>query len=260
MLFKDILDFMRIKICIYAIFLAMAGYLLFNQPQINALYVIFSAFFGCGAVYSYNNITDREEDEINRKKMDFFVSSRSGYVLIAVFFLISLFLAYYVSLVSFIFVSLGLFAGALYSFFRVKKRYVLVKNIYTALCVNHVFLLGASAGGIVTFEIFLYYLLFSFLIFISSIVSDMRDYAGDKTIGAKTLPILLGYDKSKHFVAYLLLVYSTLLLVFTSIIMLLPFAVLMLFSIKQNKPSIAHSLSGYSFVFLTFWLVMLRCC
>lgn len=253
---KQILDFIRIKICIYAIFLAMAGYLLFNQPQINAIYVIFSAFFGCGAVYAYNNITDKEEDGINRNKVNFLVSSRSGYALVTAFFLISLFLAYNLSLLSFVFVSLGLFAGILYSFLKIKRRYILVKNIYTALCVNHAFLLGASAGGVLTPEIFLLYLLFSFLIFISSIVSDMRDYIGDRITGAKTLPTRFGYDKSRYFVGFLLAVYSVSLLVFTSIIMLLPFTVLMLLAIKQDKPSVAHSLSGCSLIFLTLWLMI----
>ena len=57
------------------------------------------------------------------------------------------------------------------------------------------FIIGATIFNI---EVFLYYLLFCFFVFLMSIISDIRDFAGDKNNNIKTIPVTIGYKSAKN--------------------------------------------------------------
>lgn len=146
---------------------------------------------------------------------------------------------------------MGIIASIVYSFFRLKK-YFLIKNLYTGLAAGLIFLIGTIN---VSIEIIQYYLLISFFIFIVSIISDLRDYKGDKASYIKTLPVSLGYHTTKIIVFLLLGVFSFLVLN-SHLIILLPFSLVVLFFVYKNRPNIAHSLGGFSFVFFALFLLL----
>jgi len=252
---SDFLEFIRYKVCISCLFLAISGYLLRNSPSIDILFLSLSSFFLCAGVYAYNSITDKEEDVINKEKISSLVLSKKGYVLVGVFIFIGLLFSLFLPVYSLFFAVMATASGVTYSYFRL-KRYLLLKNVYTGFGVNLIFLMGATAGVFVTSEILSYYLLISIFILIGSVISDLRDYEGDKALNIKTLPVRLGHNKTKYLVTFLLAVYTISLLFFTKVIILLPFSILMFFAVRSDKPSLAHSLSVYSLFSLAFWLVL----
>jgi len=248
-MFKELSEFIRLKLCIFASFLAIGSYLLFNQLSFDIIFVALVSFFVVMGGYAYNNIRDKEEDLINRKKENRFVVNKS-YLIVVFSFLMALLLSLSLSFHSILFTIIGITVCTIYSLFRIKK-YFLLKNIYTGFGVAQVFLLGANY---ITVEIFSHYLLISFFIIIGSIISDLRDYKGDKIVGIKTLPTMLGYDRSKE-VTFLLLI-SYMLISSSYFPILLPFPLIMIYFLYKNNISTAHSCVGLSFVFLTFWLIV----
>jgi len=250
--FNSLFEFIRFELCVFASFIGMTGYLLFSPLSLNLVFVALSSFFVCAGGYAYNNITDRKEDLINRKRVIFFSLNNKSYLIVIFSFLIALLFALPLSFYSSFFTVMEIIIGITYSLFRIKK-YFLLKNIYTGFGVTQIFLLGA---GNITIEIIQYYLLISFFIFIGSIISDLRDYKGDKNKGIRTLPVSLGYNKTKELVYFLLTVFFILILIYSDLLVLLPFALIMFFSLYKNNPSFAHSCGGFSLIFLTLRLMI----
>ncbi|MCK4492034.1 MAG: UbiA family prenyltransferase, partial [Candidatus Altiarchaeales archaeon] len=128
-------------------------------------------------------------------------------------------------------------------------------NLYTGFGITQVFLLGATK---LTGDVVLCYLLFSILFFVGSLISDLRDYRGDKAVGIKTMPVYVGYNATKKFIYFLLIMFSISILGLNlpELFILLPFALLMFFFLGMNKPDIAHFCGGISFVLLAIRLVI----
>jgi len=251
-LLSDFLEFIRFRICIFVTCIGIIGYLLFNTISMNLVFVVLASFLVTAGAYSFNNITDKKEDLINRKKINPFLINKSGYLISAICFSFGMFFSFFLSVYSIVFCSLGLFVSITYSFFRLKERF-LVKNLYTGFGASVVFLAGASC---ISLEIFLYYLIFSLFIFIGSTISDLRDYEGDRLSNIKTLPVYLGYEVCKKIDFVLLSIFSVVILFFSHFIILLPFSIVMFYFLYKNKPSLAHSCEGFSFIFLVLWSVI----
>ena len=251
---KELVDFLRLKLCIFAPFMGMIGYLLFNHLSTNIIFVILISFFISVGGYAYNNITDREEDLINRKKINYIVLSDKSYLIVLFSFLIALLLSLFLPLYSIFFTIIGITVSTIYSLFKIKK-YFLLKNIYTGFGATQLFLLGA--GGI-TIEIIQHYLLIAFFIFIGSIISDLRDCEGDKSVGIKTLPVYFGYDLTKKTIYFLLIILSVLILGMSvyNLFPMLVFVPIMFFYIVKNKPIIAHFSGVISLIFLVAWSIV----
>lgn len=247
--FKNFLDFIRFKICIFVSFIAISGYILFNSLGYKIIYVFLVSFFITMGAYAYNNITDSREDKINRHRINPLSVSRLGYAIVMLSLSIGFFFSFFLSVYSILFCTLGIFVSISYSLFRL-KNYFLVKNLYTGFGVSLVFLAGASY---VSYDIILYYLSISFFIFIGSAISDLRDYTGDKLIKINTMPVSLGYDNAKKIVCVLLLFFSLITVYFHYLIILFPFTLVIFYFLYKNKPNIAHSFELVSFVFLLFW-------
>jgi 4-hydroxybenzoate polyprenyltransferase len=142
--------------------------------------------------------------------------------------------------------------GVIYSFFRLKK-YFLVKNFYTGFVVSQLLLLGAAN---ISNEAILYYFIFSVFFFIGSLISDLRDYDGDKTIDIKTLPVHLGYNLTRK-ITYFLLIGLSVLILGSSLYSLFPvftFILIIFFFLIRDNPKMAHFSEGISLISLVVWL------
>lgn len=248
-----LLDFVRIDLCISAMFFGLIGYLLFSSPSKITFWIALTSFFACAGAYSYNSITDQKEDVINRKKVNPFASAAVGKITVISAFLLGFISSLFLSRLSAAFYIITIITSLIYSKFRL-KRYLLVKNLYTGFGVMQVFLIGAAAssaeGGMIS-----YYILFSVFVLIGSIISDLRDYEGDKALKIRTVPVDFGYDFTKKVVLLSLSAYL-LIMAFLQLLVMIPFILLMSLSLYANRPSSAHFFGGLSFIFLTGWLLL----
>ena len=91
-----------------------------------------------------------------------------------------------------------------------------------------------------------------------SLISDLRDYKGDKIVGIKTLPVYLGYRWTKKIIYSLLFGISVFILQLNLfyLLPLLLFIPLILLFILKNKPEMAHFYGNISLIFLTAWLMI----
>jgi 4-hydroxybenzoate polyprenyltransferase len=247
---SNISEFIRLKICIFVCAIGMSGFLLFNPLNMSLVFVSLTSFFGAAGAYSYNSIRDKKEDLINRRSINHFALSKKGLLIVFVCFALGFFSSLLLPMYSILFYLFGLVVSIVYSFFRIKK-YFLIKNLYTGFFATLMFLIGATN---MTSEVIQYYILISFFIFILSIISDLRDYRGDKVSSIKTLPVSLGYNPTRILVFLLLSIFSSIILN-SHFMILLPFSLLIIFFVYKNRPSIAHSLGGFSLVFLTLFLL-----
>lgn len=245
---NDFLRYIRFNLCLFSVFIAVSGYLVHNAPSKDMLFVALTSFFLCAGAYSYNNITDQKEDIVNRGKANPFASSAEGKVIVFLAFFFGFLSSFFLTPLSILFSAINVLTSLAYSAFRIKKH-LLIKNIYSGFGVAQVFLIGAAAFSI-TKEILFFYFLISFFIMVESIISDLRDYKGDKVSGIDTIPVSLGYDKTRHLVILLLAAYLIPISLYAKLAVLLPFVFLMLFAVARNNPALAHSFGSFSLMFL----------
>lgn len=247
---REFVGFLRPNICLLIAGMGISGFLLFNPLNIKLLYVALATFFVGATSYSYNLITDKEEDLINHKKVNWFVTKNTGYYLVLCFLLIGFISVLFLSYTSMIFYISAALSGAVYSYYKIKDIFPL-KNIYTGMSLTQAFMIGA-ANVPINMGMLLYTLPLFLLLFVASLMSDLRDYKGDKAIGIRTVPVVLGYEFTK------MISYATLIVLITSVfalrlwgllpllIFVLPISIL----IYQNKPKKAHLITMTSFMCL----------
>lgn len=249
---RDFVEFIRLKICIFVCAIGLSGYLMFNILDERIAFVVLASFMIAAGSYSFNNIMDKGEDLINRSKLNSFVINNKALLIVFACFSLGVVFSLFLSFYSIIFSLLGVITSLHYSFFKVKK-YLLVKNLYTALGASLVFLVGATRFNV---EIFWNYLLISFFVAVISMISDLRDYKGDKFSHIKTLPVFLGFGITKRIIFVLLGIFSLLILFLSNLFALLPFVFFIFYFLYRNNPQSAHFYGGISFVFLTLFLIV----
>jgi 4-hydroxybenzoate polyprenyltransferase len=107
----EFVSFMRPKIALTITGVAVSGYLLFNPLDWKLIFVILSSFFVTAGAYSFNLMTDREEDRINNKRLNQFVLNNKGYVFVAFFLALGTFFCLFLSRLSVLFYILALVTG-----------------------------------------------------------------------------------------------------------------------------------------------------
>ncbi|MCJ7816734.1 MAG: UbiA family prenyltransferase [Candidatus Aenigmarchaeota archaeon] len=204
-------SFIRLETCLYISCIGVSGFLLFNPLSITILPLFLAVLFLTGASYAYNHLTDKEEDRINNKRLNIFVTNGLGipvvYGMLSLGFLFSLFLP----LPSFLLFILGIPLIIAYSRLRVKEIFF-VKNLYTGLTIGLTFLIGAAAGGFIL-AAFMSFPVAFFFGFMLNFLGDIRGYEGDMVAGVKTLPVAIGIDSSKRIAQYLFLGFSSSILI-----------------------------------------------
>jgi 4-hydroxybenzoate polyprenyltransferase len=219
---------------------------MFNTTTYELVFVIITSFFLSAGTCAYNNMTDKKEDSIN-KKSNMFVDS--GLSIASVCFLLAFLSSLFLPFISILFSIFITATSIAYSFFKIKK-YFLVKNFYSGVGTPQLFLLGT---GSLKFPIILYYLLMSLFFFVGSLIADLRDYKGDKFVGVNTLPVCIGYERTKTII-YLSLTLLLVLVLQSTFSPISIFIIPMFVSVFKERIETAHSLGGTSLIFLTCWL------
>ena len=115
--------------------------------------------------------------------------------------------ALFLSPVAVIFYVSSALSGVIYSYYRIKNIFPL-KNVYTGLSLTQAFMIGAANAGLIG-DMLLYTISLFLLLFVASLVSDLRDYEGDKAIGINTVPVVLGYEFTKKISFVALIIFVT---------------------------------------------------
>ncbi len=255
---REFSEFLRLKICILVAGIGISGFLLFNQISIKILYVALGSFFVGAASYSYNLVTDKEEDLINHKKINWFVTNNLCFYLIICFLTIGLASVLFLSTLSILFYISSALSGIIYSYQRIKTIFPL-KNLYTAMSLTQAFMIGAVNVS-VTIDMLLYVLPLFLLLFVASLISDLRDYTGDRLAGIRTVPVVLGYEFSKKVLYFVLIIFLTTIFAF-GLYGLLPLVafippITLLINLDQQKK--AHLTIMASFMCLPFGIYLLK--
>lgn len=226
-----ILGYTRPKICLYIAALSATGFLL-SGPVSGALFLLtLAAYCFAGAVYSFNMLTDKEEDKANGS-FSSIAETLHGKTIPAAFFALGSALSLHVSAFSFTIYLFACSLGFIYSALRLKKIFGL-KNVYTVVVTSLVFFLGASYHGI-NQNIAINAIAVSLPVLIVSMLGDLRDHDGDRKSGVRTIPAALGYLVGKRvtYALYGTLSLSIALFRIQYLIPLFPFLVLSLNSLR----------------------------
>jgi len=168
--------------------------------------LLLATFLVIFAVYCMNNLTDKEEDEVNSLEKANFVSGNEKILGFAVFssYFTSIILGILESIFAVFILLFPLFAGIIYSI-RISpkiprlKDIFAVKNIIIALswAVGTTFLPLVNSNEMpVIFIISIFYFFFV-KSFVNSVVCDIRDIEGDRENDIITIPVRIGKLKTK---------------------------------------------------------------
>jgi geranylgeranylglycerol-phosphate geranylgeranyltransferase len=165
------------------------------------------------ATYVYNDLTDINVDQINRKEQSIITQnqSRRGLIILVSFLFtlaatISYVISPYAFLISIIFIILGIFYS--HPKFSLKSKFPL-KTIVTATGAGLLSLLGGAAAigngldystmfnsTILPLSTIYLAISFSIFYFIQSIMGDIADIIGDRAAGRNTFPLVLGMNRT----------------------------------------------------------------
>ncbi len=251
MLYKNLIEFLRIRIAFYISMITLFGYLLYNSIGQSWVIITIASFFAGIAGYSHNNFFDYEEDKVNKRK-----TLKSKYLILVpyCFFFAGLLMIVNHHTHSIVFYSAPVILSWAYSSLRLKKI-LFLKNLYTSLGIVLIFLFGATFE-LLNKEVLVGACFVFFTILAAAICSDIRDLKGDKKAGVKTLPVVLGVEKTKVIIISLLS-----LALLTSLILFYPasfFILLMIILVIYNKFKTAHNVSGVMFLILNLLLILLN--
>jgi len=255
---KEFRAFMRLEACFYIACIGVSGFLLFNPLSAVIIPVFLAIFFLTGSTYGYNHMTDREEDSINDKRLNIFVTNGKGMPAVVSMFAASFFFSLFLPLLSFFIFVLIIVLSFAYSKMRVKEIF-LVKNLYTGAGMQLDFLTGAAVGGFSPVMLS-YFPLGFFFGFMINLLGDIRGYEGDLAAGVKTLPIFMGIGPSMRLAQSLFLGFS----VYALILRLHPlyplaiFAFLISLSLAFEKHKLARAGILSSFVVFSAFLIAIK--
>ena len=174
--------------------------------------LLLSTFLVIFAVYCMNNLTDKEEDEVNSPEKASFVNSNEKTLIFAVgsSYIIAIILGLLDSFYAVIILLVPLFAGVVYSIKvssklpRLKDIFA-VKNIIIALswAVVTTFIPAINAPNVSWAFIIPIFYFFFVKSFVNSVVCDIRDIEGDTANGIRTIPVGIGKEKTKKILSAL---------------------------------------------------------
>lgn len=172
------------------------------------------------AVYNIDRKADEEEDSINHSERYMFTSKYAKFLFLSsvLAYLLAFVIAGFYGWKAVIITSIPLVSGLLYSFawlpkgfrYRRLKEIPSVKNLVIAFAWAFTpGLLPALIYG-VPYEIaaFIALCYFFLLVFINTVVFDMRDIEGDSLSGIDTIPVLMGAEKTRMMLIGLTIIFG----------------------------------------------------
>jgi 4-hydroxybenzoate polyprenyltransferase len=173
-------------------------------PNISICFAVFLMTFG---IYSINKLTDIKEDAINRPERISFLKGREKQIIVCSIFalLISGALAYFNEKVALLILFIPFIANCLYSTqihpgLPRLKDIPFVKNIVVGLSWAMVCTLMPAATLKESLLLPVASVIYLMLIkdFINSTLCDLKDINGDRESGVKTIPVILGPEKTRR--------------------------------------------------------------
>jgi 4-hydroxybenzoate polyprenyltransferase len=246
------------------------GYVLLGvTPNVMVCFAVFLMTF---SVYSLDKITDSKEDAINMPERSSFLSGRRKLVLcysLAAYALSALLIFLdRPSNLPIIFIPLAanaVYGSKLISGMPRLKDVPVVKNVVVAISWALVTTLlpamqmAPKTGSMIASV--LYFMLAK--VFINAVLFDVRDVKGDREMGVKTMPVLLGFRRTT---AILLGLNSTLLLCLmylgsmlrylTLIMVLYGYVYIFYFSERRSPIALDFFVDGQWMIFAIFFLVL----
>lgn len=256
--FADFIKFMRPETSLFITGMAVSGFLFFNPPSTALLFLIPAVFFLSASGYAINYITDKKEDLVNNKKINYFASNRTGYAVVALLMLVGFAFSLLLSPSAFLVYLVTMPFVLAYSAVRIKKVFLL-KNLYVGFTMSLASLVGASSGGL-SFNI-LPFAIFPFLFgFIINLLGDIRGHEGDKDAGVKTLSVVFGQASAKKILYIIFAVFftSSVLLNYQVFYLLLPFLMFAAFFLSKNNFKKTRVCILVSFMVLPFALLAIK--
>ena len=237
--------------------------------------LLLASFFVIFAVYCMNNLTDKNEDEVNSPEKASFVNNNKKTLTLAVgsSYIIAIILGLLDNIYAVFILLVPLFAGIVYSIQvspklpRLKDIFA-VKNIIIALswAIATTFIPAINTPNISWAIIIPTFYFFFVKSFVNSVVCDIRDIEGDTASGIITLPVGIGKEKTKKILSVLTFsimpVISILLLCGLSFGYFITMAFSMINSYWHiNYVSNAENISKYmSFLVQGEWIFVLALC
>ncbi len=256
---SELRKFLRIETSLLITCMAFSGYFIFNEPGWGAAFIAPAMFFASAASYAYNQYTDRGEDMINNKRLNVFVGSRNGYVIMLACGAISIVSATSLPALPFM-LYITTFVGSLaYSGLRI-KRFFLVKNLYSGLSVSASFLVGATMSNLLDIAMLPYFMLLILLTLTSNLMGDVRGYTGDQINELKTIPVILGMRLSKMVIYFNILLFSSVAVMhgYHDLMTLIPFLGGTMFFVNKDHHRIARAFMLMSFIMMLPFVLMIR--
>jgi 4-hydroxybenzoate polyprenyltransferase len=253
---KEFAKFIRAETCLAVSAMAAAGYFLFNPPDATSLFLILSVFLATAGGYAYNHMTDVEEDRINDRKLNSFVTGGNGMRIVAAMVTAGVASALFLPPHSLFLFLISIPVIMAYSALRV-KRIFLAKNLCTGLTMGFVFLIGVSVSGAINNDIIYVFSAIFLVGFAGNMVGDIRGYEGDLASSVNTLPVMIGVGPSVRLAHLLFLGLSSQILISRYYLLypVVPFTFLVSFFLASGRHKHARYSAILSFVALSSFLI-----
>ncbi len=215
---KSLLKLIRIENTILAAIGVFLGSFFSDIDIFKNFYIVFSsslsAFFITGFGNINNDIVDFQTDLKNKKNRPLITgdfSLKEAILLQYIFLILGFLVVWKWKYLLFISSSVSII---LLGYNKIFKKLPIIGNIIVASLVSLTYIYGSLTSIYVNnmLKIDFIPIVFIFLInFIREVVKDIEDYYGDKELGYKTLPIVIGPNKTKIFLYVLYLIFIPLL-------------------------------------------------
>ncbi|MDI6903166.1 MAG: UbiA family prenyltransferase [Methanocellales archaeon] len=193
------------------------------QPDLKLFLVIFLVTF---SVYNVNRMTDEKEDSISHSERYDFTQKHGKLLLSSALlgYILAILLAMSKGVETTLVSLIPLFCGILYSVKWIPKRFKyrrlkeipFAKNIIIAFAwASTTTFLPCTMSNVVIIRALIIYVFFFVSVFVNCVVFDMRDTEGDAISGVKTIPAVIGLEKTKKFLIRLNLLVGLLIFVLT---------------------------------------------
>ncbi|MBC8053655.1 MAG: UbiA family prenyltransferase [Sphingobacteriaceae bacterium] len=192
----NILVHSNVFIALLAFSISYIGNILIGkEPDIILMLIAFSVMF---FIYTINRFSDLKEDIINAPNRVYFIYKYGKYLLTlsSIAFLSSIIYALLFHPVMAVFISLPVLIGIVYSFFGL-KRIFLMKNVFVGLAWGILALINGAYYGVFSPQLIAFSIIVGVMMIINSTVFDLKDIEGDSFHNIITLPVKLGIGKTK---------------------------------------------------------------
>jgi 4-hydroxybenzoate polyprenyltransferase len=185
--------------------------------DVNIWLIIFSSAFSISAGYIINNVFDSEKDLINRPLKTTLEKEISGRTKLLVYIflnIITLILAFLVSLKALVFFSIYIIGIIIYSI-KISK-YPFIGNLFSVILAITPFFAIILYYKSYSIEIFSHALFLFLIVLIREVVKDLENFVGDFTLNYFTIPVKYGEKVSKAYISFcsfLVLIVTYLILV-----------------------------------------------